>query len=71
MNYELLSELYKSYTGHEPEQVDEMPASGSDRRYFRLHGDPTLIGVCGESEAENRAFLYMAHKRDPFTARIQ
>jgi aminoglycoside/choline kinase family phosphotransferase len=61
MNYELLSELYKSYTGHEPEQVDEMPASGSDRRYFRLHGDPTLIGVCGESEAENRAFLYMAH----------
>jgi len=60
MNYELLSELYKSYTGHEPEQVDEMPASGSDRRYFRLHGDPTLIGVCGESEAENRAFLYMA-----------
>ena len=60
MNYELLSELYKSYTGHEPEQVDEMPASGSDRRYFRLHGDPTLIGVCGESEAENKAFLYMA-----------
>lgn len=60
MNYELLSELYKSYTGHEPEQVDEMPASGSDRRYYRLHGDPTLIGVCGESEAENKAFLYMA-----------
>lgn len=55
-----LKALYREYIGHEPEQVDEMPASGSDRRYYRLYGDPTLIGVCGESEAENKAFLYMA-----------
>ena len=37
-----------------------MPASGSNRRYFRLLGNPTLIGVSGESLEENRAFLYMA-----------
>ena len=58
--FDQLKELYKAYTGHEAEQVDEMPASGSGRRYYRLHGEPTLIGVYGESKAENQAFLYMA-----------
>ena len=57
---EELKKLYVAYTGHEPEQIDEMPASGSNRRYFRLKGTPTLIGVSGESVEENRAFLYMA-----------
>ena len=58
--FDQLKELYKAFTGHEAEQVDEMPASGSGRRYYRLHGEPTLIGVYGESKAENQAFLYMA-----------
>ena len=57
---EELKKLYVAYTGHEPESIDEMPASGSNRRYFRLKGEPTLIGVSGESVEENRAFLYMA-----------
>jgi ATP:cob(I)alamin adenosyltransferase len=30
------------------------------RRYFRLTGTPTLIGVSGTSLEENQAFLYMA-----------
>ena len=46
---EELRKLYITFTGHEPESIDEMPASGSNRRYFRLHGQPTLIGVSGES----------------------
>lgn len=58
--FDQLKELYKAFTGHEAEHVDEMPASGSGRRYYRLHGEPTLIGVYGESKAENQAFLYMA-----------
>ena len=58
--FDQLKELYKAFTGHEAEQVEEMPASGSGRRYYRLHGEPTLIGVYGESKAENQAFLYMA-----------
>ena len=57
---EELRKLYLTYTGHEPEHIDELPSSGSNRRYFRLTGDPTLIGVGSESMEENRAFLYMA-----------
>ncbi len=56
----ILKSLYLSYTGHEPEVIDELPSSGSNRRYFRLYGSPTLIGVCGTSTEENRAFIYMA-----------
>ena len=57
---EELKKLYCTYTGHEPEAIEELPSSGSNRRYFRLIGSPTLIGVSGESVEENRAFLYMA-----------
>ena len=57
---EELKKLYITHTGHEPESIDELPSSGSNRRYFRLKGTPTLIGVSGESVEENRAFLYMA-----------
>ena len=57
---EELKKLYIAHTGHEPEQIDELPSSGSNRRYFRLIGSPTLIGVSGESVEDNRAFLYMA-----------
>ena len=55
-----LKKLYTSYAGYEPEAIEEMPSSGSNRLYFRLRGNPTLIGVRGESQAENAAFLYMA-----------
>lgn len=57
---EELNQLYTRYTGRPALRIDEMPSSGSNRRYFRLTGDPTLIGVSGESAEENRAFLYMA-----------
>lgn len=60
MIIEELKKLYIALTGQEPVSIDEMPASGSNRRYFRLHGQPTLIGVSGESVEENHAFLYMA-----------
>ena len=57
---EALRQLYKSYAGHEPEDVEALAGAGSNRRYFRLKGDPTLIGVKGENADENRAFLYLA-----------
>lgn len=60
MIIEELKKLYLSHVGCEPQAIEEMPASGSNRRYFRLLGNPTLIGVSGESLEENRAFLYMA-----------
>lgn len=57
---ESLRDLYKRYTGEEAEEVVELPSSGSNRRYFRLRGGRTLIGVGGTSLPENEAFLYMA-----------
>ena len=57
-----VSQLYKSWTGKEPAQVDILPQSGSDRRYFRLHNDDgkTLIGTYGLNVPENEAFIYFA-----------
>ena len=57
---EELKKIYIAHTGHAPAQIDELPSSGSNRRYFRLAGQPTLIGVRGESAEENRAFIYLA-----------
>ncbi len=60
MATEALKELYTHYTNQAPESIDEMSLSGSNRRYFRIHGTPTLIGVRGESKEENDTFIYMA-----------
>lgn len=60
----ILSELYAKYRGEQPTSVTELPASGSNRRYFRLHGkddEPSLIGVLGSCKPENEAFVYLAH----------
>lgn len=55
-----LQKLYQTYTGASAETIIELPSSGSNRRYFRLKGDRTLIGVYGTSIEENDSFLYMA-----------
>ena len=57
---EELQKLYQQYTGVTPDAITEMPASGSNRRYYRLTGAQNLIGVYGTSIEENDAFLYMA-----------
>lgn len=57
---EELKRLYRTYTGTEAQDITELPSSGSNRRYFRLTGTPTLIGVSGTSSEENKAFIYMA-----------
>jgi aminoglycoside/choline kinase family phosphotransferase len=57
-----VSQLYKSWTGKEPEQVDVLPQSGSDRRYFRLYNEDgkTFIATHGLNVPENEAFIYFA-----------
>lgn len=55
-----LQKLYRSYTGIPATDITELPSSGSNRRYFRLTGVQSLIGVCGTSIEENESFLYMA-----------
>ena len=60
MNTDILETLYKTFTGKAPEAIESLPGAGSNRRYFRLKGKQTLIGVIGTSVEENRTFLYMA-----------
>lgn len=60
MIIEELKKLYRLYTRQDAESIVELPSSGSNRRYFRLTGIQTLIGVCGTSIEENNSFLYMA-----------
>ncbi|MDE6198182.1 MAG: phosphotransferase, partial [Muribaculaceae bacterium] len=63
MTHKQLYTLYAGIRGHEPESVEELPSSGSNRRYFRLSaadGSEPLIGVIGTSPQENKAFIYMA-----------
>lgn len=55
-----LSELYCSYSGHRPDSVVLLPGAGSNRRYYRLGPDPSLIGVAGTSRDENEAFIYLS-----------
>ncbi|NCC09130.1 MAG: phosphotransferase [Bacteroidia bacterium] len=61
MIHEALNKIYQAYTGAEASEITELPSSGSNRRYFRLVGPQTLIGVCGTSIEENQSFLYMAN----------
>ncbi len=53
--------LYEKVFGSAPQRVEPLPLSGSNRRYFRLHGaEAACIAVIGESLAENRAFVLLA-----------
>lgn len=52
-----IEELFQKYTGKAPVSIEELPSSGSNRRYFRVHGeDSTLICAKGTSVEENIAF---------------
>lgn len=60
MNTEIISTLYRQVTGQQHDNIELLTGSGSNRRYFRMTGPRSLIAVCGESIAENHAFIYMA-----------
>ncbi len=60
MNSKTLENLYVNYAGSSPASIDELPSSGSNRRYFRLTGEKDLIGVIGTCVEENDAFIYMS-----------
>lgn len=63
MNVTAITKLYADIKGEIPAVVNELPSSGSNRRYYRLsneNGENSLIGVIGTSIEENKAFIYMA-----------
>lgn len=54
-----LEKLFEERFGRLPEQVLALPASGSDRRYFRLStGKDAAIGAYNTNVAENNTFFY-------------
>ena len=57
-----VSQVYKNWSGKEPVQVDVLPQSGSDRRYFRLYNDQgkSFIATHGLNVPENEAFIYFS-----------
>lgn len=58
---EQLKQLYASWRGHQPKDVERLPGAGSNRAYYRLwDGDGShVIGVVGTSHDENHAFVYL------------
>ncbi len=54
-----IKSLYSKWKGVPPLSVDLLPQSGSERRYFRLHGtEGTIIGTYGANIKENESFIY-------------
>lgn len=59
---EQLKQLYTAYYGVQPTSVQPLAVAGSGRVYYRLQaGGTSVVGVVGEIEAENRAFIAIAH----------
>ena len=57
-----ISELYKDWKGKGHKQLDVLPQSGSERRYFRLYDtDDSVIGTYGANIKENETFIYFSN----------
>lgn len=56
-----IKNLYKDWKGIEPSSVDVLQQSGSERRYFRIHGkEGSVIGTYGANIKENETFIYFS-----------
>ena len=56
---ESIKDLYTSWSGQPCDQVEVLPQSGSDRRYFRIHAaNRTFIATHGTNIPENETFIY-------------
>src|SRR5690349_15727667 len=54
-----LEKLFEQRFEKKPEKIDLLPASGSDRRYYRLSaGDVSAIGTHNSNVAENNTYFY-------------
>lgn len=54
-----LIDLYREFTGVSPVSVKALTPAGSSRRYYRLEGPVSLVGVVGTDVRENETFFYL------------
>lgn len=55
---DIIREGYRKFTGTPETGIEPLPRSGSDRRYFRIHGRGTsIIGAYNPNREENDAFV--------------
>ncbi len=55
---ENLKDLYTSWSNSQVDKIEELPAHGSYRKYYRIYsGENTFIGAHNADKAENKAFL--------------
>ena len=64
---QLLAQLYRQWTGLDPERIESIPESGSSRKYYRLYAPAgkhpaTVIGVYDNSAEESNAFIYLSRQ---------
>ena len=57
-----LLELYKEWSGVEPQNTERLAGAGSNREYYRLTAadGTSVVGCVGTSRDENHAFVYLA-----------
>lgn len=56
-----IESLFTKWYGQKPDQIEFIPQSGSDRRYFRLYvPGSTVIATHGLNIAENEVFVYFS-----------
>jgi len=56
-----IKDLYYEWKGEPAMDVEVLPQSGSDRRYFRVHGSKgTVIATHGLNVRENEVFIYFS-----------
>ncbi len=57
----LVSELFKEWSGAFPEITKKLPETASGRKYYRLRaGNTSAIGVYNNNKRENDAFIYLS-----------
>jgi aminoglycoside/choline kinase family phosphotransferase len=58
-----ITEIFRKYSGKNPDTLKALPSSGSNRLYFRVSVDKRMaIATINPDRAENEAFLYITHK---------
>ena len=58
-----IKSLYKDWKGVDPDVINVLQQSGSERRYFRIHGkEGSTIGTYGANIQENETFIYFSQQ---------